>query len=409
MAEHDSRNVVTNVTDRKSERQFRLLPPNTYLGWTPYAWLVYLPIFLIEPVVRTRLGRGSAGLWAITLAGVVVFLIAYFRGYWVGGRRMLPVVAVLVALAVGFSPVNTGSSVFFIYAASFAAQLPRARDAFRLILGITVIAAVSSWATDAPLYFWISSVVITPIIGGVNLHFAQIERSNAKLRLAQKENEHLATVAERERIARDLHDVLGHTLSLIVLKAELACKLADRDPQRAAREIRDVEQVSRKALQEVREAIRGYRATLDDELARARSLLTAASIRGEVSAVPVTLERAQEETLAMALREAVTNVVRHSGADVCRIQIASEDGNCVLDVEDDGSGIIVADGSGLRGMRQRVEALGGTVGLARARGTRGMRVRVTIPAAGSNASPEVSALAIPDAIPSVQDAVGAAG
>lgn len=402
---------MTNVTDPQSVRQFRLLPPNTYLGWTPYAWLVYLPIFLIEPVVHTRMGLGSAGLWAITLAGVAVFLIAYFRGYWVRGQRMLPVVAVLVALGVCFSPVNTGSSVFYIYAASFAAQLSGARDAFRLIAVITVIAGLTAWATEAPLYFWISSVVITPIIGGVNLHFAQIERSNAKLRLAQKENEHLATVAERERIARDLHDVLGHTLSLIVLKAELASKLADRDPQRAAKEIRDVEQVSRKALQEVREAIRGYRATLEDEVARARSLLTAASIRGEISAVSVTLDRAQEETLAMALREAVTNVVRHSGADVCLIQISRDGELCVLDVEDDGRGSVGAEGSGLRGMRQRVEALGGTVTLARARRARGMRLRVTIPhSAVSSASPVVAATddlgAIPASVPEVVRAAG---
>jgi len=80
---------------------------------------------------------------------------------------MLPVVAVLVALGVCFSPVNTGSSVFYIYAASFAAQLSRARDAFRLIAVITVIAGLTAWATEAPLYFWISSVVITPIIGAL--------------------------------------------------------------------------------------------------------------------------------------------------------------------------------------------------------------------------------------------------
>jgi two-component system sensor histidine kinase DesK len=166
---------------------------------------------------------------------------------------------------------------------------------------------------------------------------------------------------ERERIARDLHDVLGHTLSLIVLKAELASKLTETDPARAAREIRDVEQVSRKALAEVREAIRGYRGTLEDEIARAGSLLRAGGIHAELAIQLLPMGRGAEEALALALREAVTNTVRHAAAATCTVRVSAAGGVCTLVVEDDGRGGIGAEGHGLRGMRERVEALGGSV------------------------------------------------
>ncbi|MEJ7812843.1 MAG: sensor histidine kinase, partial [Gemmatimonadaceae bacterium] len=370
---------MTNAADPPLDRRFRLLPPNKYIAWTPYAWLIYLPTFLIEPITGTRAGTTGAGGWALTLLGLAVFLAAYFRGYWVRGRQLLPIMAIQLALGVLYAPVNTGSSVFFVYGASFAAQLGHTRDALRAILLFTAVAALTAWATHAPLYFWITAVGFTPLIAAVNFHFAQVGRANTKLRLAQEEVEHLAAVAERERIARDLHDVLGHTLSLIVLKAELAAKLAERDPRRAVQEIRDVEQVSRKALHEVRDAIRGYRATLPDEGERARSLLRAAGIACEMDVAPPPLDRSREEAVALALREAVTNVVRHSGASRCRVRVAEVAGACVLEVTDDGRGGDGADGSGLRGMRERVEALGGKVERGRERGTRGAMLRVTVP------------------------------
>jgi two-component system sensor histidine kinase DesK len=204
-------------------------------------------------------------------------------------------------------------------------------------------------------------VIFSTLVGVINLNAAQVARTNARLRLAQDEVRHLAAVAERERIARDLHDVLGHTLSLIVLKSELASRLAGRDPERAAREIRDVEQVSRTALAEVREAIRGYRGTLEDEIARAGSLLRAAGIHAELAVQLLPMDRAAEEALALALREAVTNTVRHAGASACTVRVGAADGVCTLVVRDDGRGGIRAEGSGLRGMRERVESLGGRV------------------------------------------------
>jgi two-component system sensor histidine kinase DesK len=313
----------------------------------------------------------------------IAFLVAYFRSWWVTGRRLVPIIAFETLLGVGLTATNSGAAVLYVYASSCASQLERPRDAMRAIVAVLVTALLTGYVVDAPPAYWVLAVVITPIIGSVNVHYAQVGRATARLRLAQGEIAHLATVAERERIARDLHDVLGHTLSLITLKSELASKLIARDPERATREIRDVEDASRKALQEVREAIRGYRATLGEELERAGSLLRAASVRATIDGRPdaarPALAPAAEEALALALREAITNVVRHAGASECRVEVRESDRAVHLVVQDDGRRAgAESEGSGLRGMRERIEALGGTVTVTHASGT---RLAVTIPTA----------------------------
>ena len=195
--------------------------------------------------------------------------------------------------------------------------------------------------------------------------------------MAQDEIEHLAKVAERERIARDLHDVLGHTLSLIILKSELASKLADRDPQRARDEIRDVERISREALSEVRQAVRGYRAGLQQELDGATAMLRAAAIELTTECEPVPLAAGQEAILALALREAVTNVVRHSDASHCTIAMRRVDDAIRLTISDDGRGG-GQDGAGISGMRERIATLGGSVARD---GSHGTTITVTLPLA----------------------------
>ncbi len=361
----------------RSRRRFRLLPDGPH-GWTPFAWLLYLGTFFIEPVIRTQHGQAGALYWAATIGAAILFLAAYFRGYWVRGRQLVQIIIVITALGVAFMPMNSGASVMFIYAGSFAGYLDRPRDAVRGLVLIALIAVLCGVLLDPPVWFWVTAVGITLLVGGVNLHFSQAGRAQHKLRLAQDEVEHLATVAERERIARDLHDVLGHTLSLIVLKAELAARLAQRDPARAASEIRDVEDVARRTLQDVREAIRGYRTTLADEARRAGAMLKAADIRTRFDFEQVTMSQEVEEVLALALREAVTNIVRHSEARSCRIRLGWQDGTVSLDVEDDGRGMGAAEGAGLRGMRARIEACDGTV--ERSSGRRGLHLRIRVPA-----------------------------
>jgi two-component system sensor histidine kinase DesK len=276
-----------------------------------------------------------------------------------------------------YLPFNGGASCFFIYAASFLAFEEKASTSFKYIGGIALLLAIELYLLhgNAISYFVDIGLVVT--VGTLNVYFSQHGRSQKKLIRAQEEIEHLAKIAERERIARDLHDVLGHTLSVIVLKSELASKLVERDPARARIEMADVEQTARAALSEVRQAIGGYRSNgLVAELAQARATLETAGITVECEQTPVKLQATQESVLALAVREAVTNVVRHAEAARCRLELRAADGQCRLSIQDDGRGGYQQEGNGLTGMRERVEALGGTLKRETLGGT---RLHITLP------------------------------
>ena len=155
--------------------------------------------------------------------------------------------------------------------------------------------------------------------------------------------------------------MLGHTLSIIILKSELAGKLIDYDPARAKAEIADVEQTSRTALAEVRSTIRGYRTdTLEAELKQAKAALETAGVSVRSEAEKICLSATQESVVALVLREAVTNIVRHANARNCHVRLTPLNGTCLLEIQDDGQGGDQLEGSGIRGMRERVESLGGT-------------------------------------------------
>ena len=223
----------------------------------------------------------------------------------------------------------------------------------------------------------VPALVFTIVTGAANIVDAERERAQRRLRRADEEIERLAALAERERIARDLHDLLGHTLSLIVVKSELAARLAESDPPRAGEEMRDVERIGREALAEVRAAVVGYRAQgLRGELDGARRALDAAGVEATVDVDLPALPIAYESALALALRESVTNVVRHAEARHATVRIGVEGSSIVLEVTDDGQGGSGPEGAGLTGMRERITALGGAV---QRDGRSGMRVRVSLP------------------------------
>jgi two-component system sensor histidine kinase DesK len=172
---------------------------------------------------------------------------------------------------------------------------------------------------------------------------------------------------------------------VVVLKSELAAKLVARDPARAEREMREVEAVSRQALGEVRRAIQGYRTRgLHAELQSVRKALDAAGIELHAELPALALPAAAEGVLALALREAVTNVARHSGAQHCWVGLKSDERTVSLEVRDDGKGGAAQEGSGLSGMRERARALGGDVVRDVTAGT---RLLVSLPLAGGAAAP----------------------
>jgi two-component system sensor histidine kinase DesK len=177
----------------------------------------------------------------------------------------------------------------------------------------------------------------------------------------------LATLAERERIGRDLHDLLGHTLSVVALKSELARKLIDRDLDAARSEISEVERVARDALSQVRNAVSGIRNTaLSAELVAATALLEAQGVKVKCETENVKLPHDRESALALSLREAATNIRRHSGASGVTIRVRKEPNEVVVEVADNGRGGRIVPGNGLNGMRERLGCVGGSLSLLRA-------------------------------------------
>jgi two-component system sensor histidine kinase DesK len=344
-------------------------------GWSPFLWVIYLGFYFIDPVLRPA----TPARWALDIAGAVVFLMLYFGLFLLQHPRALMHVAGMLLLGMLFLPINTGACTFFIFAGAmlpFCVNSQRVAFLGLVIVGLTGAIEGRLLHLDNWVKFYCSIFPI--IIGAGNTFFAERNRMNRRLRKANEEIEQLAKVAERERIARDLHDVLGHTLSVITLKAELAGKLIERDPERAGKEIREVENISRQALSDVRDAIRGYRTKgLAAELAQAKATLETAGVTVQCDAAgTLQIPAMQESVLSLAVREGVTNVVRHAHARNCRLRVEQEGGSCRLEIADDGQGFVSIEGNGLRGMRERVEMLGGTLDRRNKSGT---TLTITLP------------------------------
>ena len=335
----------------------RLVPDEAGIGWLAYLWLSYYAFFFLqwwyEPPGRTQLILG--------LATTVAFLVLYFSAFHHRGRGAILHIVALLALGIAWAPFNLGANVFFVYAAAFACQAGAPRRAGMVLAVVVALVMVLGWLVQPHIIFWGFALLGSVAVGLANIYFTEQERNDAALRISRAETRQLARVAERERIARDLHDLLGHRLSMIVLKSELAGRLFENDPPRARAEIADVETSARAALAEVREAIGGYRErSLESELEQVRLSLTSAGVEPRLEVEEgLALDSRTEAVLGLVLREACTNVIRHARARNCCIRLHNGDGGLVLEISDDGRGRIRPDGGGIDGMRARIEALGG--------------------------------------------------
>ena len=342
-----------------------------------FVWIAYSFFFFLEPIVRHNRAYwiGFAGFYAIFVA--IYAGMVFTRKRW-QHYLLLAGWGVLGAL---YFPKHNEAAGTFIFVAAF---IPFVTDSLVISVGTISFAFAAIVAEGLLLHVtpwaWGFTAVISLIVGGTDLVSAQRMRANARLQMAHEEIEQLAKMAERERIARDLHDVLGHTLSVIVLKSELAGRLFERDPKRAAAEIADVEMISRKALTEVREAIRGYRAEgLAAEIKRAQTTLDAAGVTLVCEEKPPELNPGVEGVMSLVVREAVTNIVRHAQASQCSMVFSTRNGHTSLTISDDGRGGVRPDGNGIRGMRERIESLGGSFAVD---GSTGTRLTIVVPTQG---------------------------
>lgn len=286
----------------------------------------------------------------------------------------------MVALACLLMPINRfGSGTAVIYGCVYLALQPRYG---RMLLKVAPALAV--WALETRLLdwpwqpiVWISVISLAAATGQYSMWASW--RRHVELRLSHDEVRRLAASAERERIGRDLHDLLGHTLSMVALKSELAGRLIERDPSAAQREMADVARVSREALSQVRSAVSGIRAAaLASEFASARLLLETAGVQMEYWSDGMDLPPTIETCLAMALREAVTNVQRHARANRVEVTVIAGPEQVVLRVRDDGRGGVIERGNGLTGMRERIAVCGGELWIESPRG-KGTAIEVRLP------------------------------
>lgn len=355
------------------------VPPS--LGKAPYVWTLAL-LFMVWKYVYVRPSALELALLVLT---VLAFLPVYFDSYWRSNREVLPHLLFSIALGMAWAPWNPGASNFFIFAAAMCARIERRRYAYWGIALIVASAGLIAFLSGLKLSFLLPVLIFGAPVGAASIMEEHARRAREQLLRKQDEVEHLARIAERERISRDLHDLLGHTLSMITLKAELAGKLLERDPQACRSEIRDIEQSARQALSEVRSAVTGIRQTgFTHELATARASLAAANIGFSEKVQRCVLPAALENVLSLALREAVTNILRHANATHCEVAMTLESGMVLLRVRDNGSslpdGHTLPHGNGLAGMKERVAALGGRLAL---RVEQGLALELSLPMEGA--------------------------
>jgi two-component system sensor histidine kinase DesK len=362
--------------------------------WTHRAWIragqVVGLLFLIGPLSDfARVSESPARVAAISVAfaAFVVLFLALLppaRALARRGQRAIRAALALLA-AIAPLPLALGAprsfAVLFVYVVAAAAALLPPRAA-AIVIGITAAAVGAGFAAAGYDSSTVAAYALTIVaVGTIMAALGSTVRANLELRAAREELARTAVSEERLRIARDVHDLLGHTLSLIALKSELATKLVESDPRRAQAELAEVQSVTRQALSEVREAVQGYRRrSFADALEGARATFAAAGIDCRVDLRAAELPAEVESVLAWAMREASTNVVRHSGARGCAITLESDANMVSLQVDDDGATAPAdsQDGTGLAGLAERAVRLHGKLETG-ARPEGGFRLRLTLP------------------------------
>ena len=352
-------------------------------------------VFLIYPVravltsdpTPARVSLALVG--AALFAGVFLWLMWMQEPLWSASaepsevRKRRATIAFLAVLALALN-LALGSEwrVLFFHVNVAAGIMLLTRDAYVAIVGLATTTLTLGFVSGMA---WLA--LPTTAIGLWATAFVRQVAAVAELKSAREELARLAVSEERLRFARDLHDLLGHSLSLITLKSELAGRLLPNAPEKAATEVHDIEGVARQALREVREAVAGYRRpTLDEELAGASEMLEAAGISCLIENQTGVLPKAVDAVLAWAVREGTTNVIRHSRAKHCRIVLARENEEIYAEITDDGGGYQKENGedsgSGLSGLAERVATFAGRVE-TNSLPDGGFRLRVVLPAKGA--------------------------
>ncbi|ENB9404006.1 sensor histidine kinase [Bacillus cereus] len=338
-----------------------------HMGFFPYMFLVYLlfPIYHLSQASGWKLVIGSGML--------IVFIITYRQLYFVQ-KTFILWACIQMILTLLFALFYNPFMIFFGFFTASAMGFAPSKKVFRILLCLLVVMlgvfvfinmnqlTPTSLVNIVPMFIL---MLLTPF--GMR-NFNQKKMLRNQLNEANEQIKDLVKREERQRIARDLHDTLGHTLSLITLKSQLVEKLIVKNPERASTEAKEITQTSRTALKQLRELISDMRMiTVEEELEQIKAILQAANIELEIKqeTSASSLSPIEQNILGMCLREAVTNVVKHSKATRCIVSVRELQGELILTVEDNGIGLADQnhDGNGIRGMKERIALIDGFVEL----------------------------------------------
>lgn len=331
--------------------------------------IAYLSYLLLYPVPWFIHHKPTPSQLLFSFCALLVFLPLYFSPYRRDKTYGLP--EIIMTAFLGFATAWTHGDwlVYNIYATGMSSRIrKRSHSIATIILLQCALLSFCYFANRSAIEATVGVILSLVTYVGTWMQW-ELGYRNQQLQEAQHEIRTLAATAERERIARDMHDLLGHSLTVISVKAELAERLFLGNPERAQREIADITQIARTSLHEVRQAVSGMNGTsLQQELTPTRKALEAAGIALTIQGEQDLLDKPQSSVLAMALREAITNVIRHSNARRCMISFECDpEGHALaIKVEDDGKSsapVPISEGNGLQGMRARLAAAGGSLSL----------------------------------------------
>ena len=343
-----------------------------------YIWIIFciMPFFFIIQ---------SFPLWQIItgIAFILIYLLCHYFSFrartglkymWISFQMVLNIVMTLLfgyvylSLFTAFFIGNIKQSVGFYIM-------------YGLHIGFTVLSIVGGYFIFLDLFLTQTPFIIINVLGVVLLPFtlySKTRRENleGELETARERISELTVHEERQRIARDLHDTLGQKLSMIGLKSDLAARLVEKDPQQAILEIKDIRQAASVALKEVRELVADMRAVrIEEELHRVEQILKAAQIKFRLNGDKndIKMPVLAESVISMCLKEAVTNIIKHSEATICRINFYQSEDEFKMTIQDNGVGVDISKrlngGNGLKGMQERIEFLNGVIDIECDQGT----------------------------------------
>ncbi|BBB64438.1 histidine kinase [Undibacterium sp. YM2] len=342
-------------------------------------WLI-LPAFFLLKYTSTIPSATELMMVIATLAG---FVILFEYSLQVNDKRLLACIITATMAGILWAPYNAGAAAFVMIGAGMCQRLKNTRAASTALSMMYAILLMANASLELPSVFLLPALLFCLPVALVAILLEKNSRTDDHIIMKHEEIANQARLAERERISRDIHDVLGHTLSVIVLKADLARKLVNTDLGACSHELIAIEHSARNILREVRSTVRNNRtSSLNAELATAKTALQAANVNMTALIEQCSIPPSLENVIALALRETVTNIIRHARASKCKITLSSDSKNIRFTIADDGevqANKAIRKGCGLSGMTERIHALQGTIRFHHANG---LSITILLPVKG---------------------------